>query len=414
MIFITGCWLKGVNMASIKRNYSKTTKKLMSVRLKVYKGVDENGKELPAHTKTIPIPDGLTQKQVDKFIKEQEYLFELLCKGGGADKSNIRFRDFAKEVMEIKKMAGLEISTLSRYEDMLTARIIPAFGHLKVIDITGPLLNDFYKKLAEPGANKKKTNIGLSAKTIREHHNLLSAIFTEAEKQKIISHNPARDATAPKTVKPEVNYYQPDEVEMLKTAFDKENINWKTLGYLMLTYGGRRGEFLGIKRSAIDFKNHILTISSCILYRREVGVYEKQYPKGEKIRVLPMSEEIEKLLTEYLQWFDNEKLMNDNWVDSDFIFTSQKGGMINPETVSSHLSRITEREQKNNPNFPHINSHAFRHTVASTMLANGVDVTTAADYIGDTPQTLMNNYAHVIDTAKQNAFALINNIVFSS
>lgn len=47
-------------------------------------------------------------------------------------------------------------------------------------------------------------------------------------------------------------------------------------------YGCRRGECLGLKREAIDFKNHQLTISSCVLYNNEYGVRYTIIIKGKE------------------------------------------------------------------------------------------------------------------------------------
>lgn len=92
----------------------------------------------------------------------------------------ILFRDFACEVMELKRVEGIELSTLDRYQDILDNRLIPYFGHMKVRDISGSRLNRFYREMLQPGQNKK-TGGSLSRKTVLEFHRLLSTIFTQAK-----------------------------------------------------------------------------------------------------------------------------------------------------------------------------------------------------------------------------------------
>ena len=54
---------------------------------------------------------------------------------------------------------------------------------------------------------------------------------------------------------------------------------------------------------------------------------------------------------------------------------------MNPDNITPYLNRMGDRLQRENPNFPHLNPHAFRHAVASILVANGTDiVTTAAFY----------------------------------
>ena len=50
---------------------------------------------------------------------------------------------------------------------------------------------------------------------------------------------------------------------------------------------------------------------------------------------------------------------------------------------------------------PHIHPHAFRHTAASTMIANGVDLVTAATELGHANATSTANiYAHQVARAR--------------
>ena len=55
-------------------------------------------------------------------------------------------------------------------------------------------------------------------------------------------------------------------------------------------------------------------------------------------------------------------------------------------------------------NLPHIHPHAFRHTAASMMIANGVDLVNAAAELGHaTASTTLNIYAHQVARARAEA-----------
>ena len=139
-------------------------------------------------------------------------------------------------------------------------------------------------------------------------------------------------------------------------------------------------------------------------YHPRKGVYEKPYPKNEKARYLPMTPTIEAILKEHLAWLDAEKeKWGDLWVDSDYIFTAEHGGPMNPDTITKYFGRMSKLRQKENPNFPHINPHAFRHTVASLLLNNGVDLISVADFVGDDPATIAKYYAHLVNAGKTRA-----------
>ena len=76
------------------------------------------------------------------------------------------------------------------------------------------------------------------------------------------------------------------------------------------------------------------------------------------------------------------------------------------ENIITHCLSITAwlRKFSEEQNLPHINPHAFRHTAASTMIANGVDIVTAANELGHANATTTANiYAHQIALAKAKA-----------
>ena len=65
---------------------------------------------------------------------------------------------------------------------------------------------------------------------------------------------------------------------------------------------------------------------------------------------------------------------------------------MSPDSITQWLSTFT---QKNG--LPHIHPHAFRHTAASNMIADGVDLVTTANELGHAgPTTTAKIYAHQI------------------
>ena len=72
---------------------------------------------------------------------------------------------------------------------------------------------------------------------------------------------------------------------------------------------------------------------------------------------------------------------------------------MHPDSLTDWLNKFSKSH-----NLPHINPHAFRHTAASTMIANGVDIVTTANELGHASATTTANiYAHQIAEAKAKA-----------
>ena len=69
---------------------------------------------------------------------------------------------------------------------------------------------------------------------------------------------------------------------------------------------------------------------------------------------------------------------------------------MHPDTWTQWLDKFSKRHS-----LPHINPHAFRHTAASTLIANGIDDVTASKFLGHaSPNTTRAYYAHLIEAAK--------------
>lgn len=180
-----------------------------------------------------------------------------------------------------------------------------------------------------------------------------------------------------------------------------------------MLYGIRRGECAGIKLSAVDLRGKTITICSCVMYDPKNGVYEKPYLKKRKPRQLPITPQMDEILRRYLKWRGEQpEWYGDLWQESGYLFTNEYGGPMNPDNITQYLNRMGDRLQKENPNFPHLNPYAFRHAVASILVANGTDIVTTAAFIGDKPATVSERYAHVIDSAKIRAGDTLSSVIF--
>ena len=70
---------------------------------------------------------------------------------------------------------------------------------------------------------------------------------------------------------------------------------------------------------------------------------------------------------------------------------------MHPDSVTNFLTKFSKRH-----GLPHINAHAFRHTMASILYFNGVDTISISKRLGHAqPSTTANIYAHVIEQADE-------------
>ncbi len=228
----------------------------------------------------------------------------------------------------------------------------------------------------------EKDNTPLSNKTILEHHRLISTILEQADKEMLIPFNPARKASPPKAEKTQANYFEIEDVERIRDALEQEPLKWKTLVHMLLITGARRAEILGLKWSTVDFKNNQIHICCDLLYSREIGIYEDSTKNTESDRFVNLPAETMDLLKEYKSWYDSQaKIYGDRWHDTGYLFFQEKSGNegkpMHPDSVNGWLDDFSARYE-----LPHINPHAFRHTMASILYFNGADSISISKRLG--------------------------------
>ena len=451
-------------MANIQERRNKDGK-LISYSIRVHRGRGADGKQLKPWTATFDVSPTWTEKSARKRAEAFAATFEKECREGVASDSRQKFAPYCDYVIDLKEKTGIKHSTIVRYKE-LTRRIYPAIGHMKLKDIRPDHLNSLYTQLAQPGAGsahaiakvelaallkeKHLTRQGLadmsgisikavyaavkgervsmeaaeaisealgdrrdklfsvdevartlSAKTIREYHRLIHTVLDQALKEGLVTVNVADRATPPKVEQRDVNYFQPEQVAAIREALEQEPIKWRALVHLLLITGARRGEILGLKWDKVDFNSNQVYICNNILYSADIGIYEDT-PKTERSkRYVSLPTETMQLLRQYRAWQNAERLrLGEYYQDKGFVFAQDTGGPMHPDSVTTWLTRFSKRH-----GLPHVNAHAFRHTMASMLYFNGVDSVSISKRLGHAQvSTTANIYAHVMEAAdKKNA-----------
>lgn len=456
-------------MATIEKLIGKTSS---TYRITVYSGFDTQGKRI-RHRQTYKPDPGMTPRQIEKAVQRAATDFERSIEQGFVLDNRQTFAEYAAYVLDLKERSGTKPKTLDRYRELM-GRINQAIGHMKLADIRPQHLNSFYKNLSEPGiretggiatakidlatwlkANKKsrasiaraagvaastvsaaargqpiqevkaeaiaqamEKRLGdvfnveydmepLSDKTVLAYHRLISIILAQAEKEMLVPYNAAAKATPPKAAKKAPNYFQPETISEILKALEAEPLKWQLITHLLLVTGCRCGEIMGLKWDKVDFKTNRLKIDRELIISKSKGVHEST-TKTNDIRYLTLPTETMVLLRKHKREQLRLQLANgDRWIDTGYVFTQDNGDHMNPDSVTGWLYGFSRRH-----GLPHINPHAFRHTVASVLLANGTDIVTVAAQLGHaSASTTENFYAHIIEDNKAKASECIADVL---
>lgn len=197
----------------------------------------------------------------------------------------------------------------------------------------------------------------------------------------------------------EADYFQPEEMEDILKALQKVPLKWKAMTYILIDTGCRRGELMGLQWNCVDLDKGIILIKQALLYTKEKGVFLGN-TKTSRPRAVCIAPETVAVLKQYkTEQLRNKILHADIWQDTGYVFTKDDGTAMHPDSITDWLNKFSEEYD-----LPHIHPHAFRHTAASTMISNGVDIVTTAAELGHaTATTTANIYAHQMAKARAEA-----------
>ena len=244
-------------------------------------------------------------------------------------------------------------SSHQTYRGYIDNHIKPNIGKIPLEKLTSLELQKFYKKLLTNGRvdrlESRHQAKGLSPKTVRNIHQIISSAMSLAKEQKLIVANPAEGCALPRLEHREMKTLPVEQLQSFLREAKESGVY--ELYYLELATGLRRGELLGLKWEDIDLERGDLRVRRQIA-RINGEVVEAPLKTKNAYRTLPLAEDTVSILLE-----QKEKVGGSPWV-----FPSPTGGPISPDSVLHMLHRVLKRA-----GLPRIRFHDLRHTFATLV-----------------------------------------------
>lgn len=412
------------------------------------------------HYKTWKPDKPMTARELNRELQRVATEFEQDLMSGFQADNKQTFAEYAAYCYTIREQRGDKPQTLARVRRQ-TARINEYIGQIPIQEIRPKHLTELYKKFSEPGACRWQVyalpavdfkalipegktcndfarscgvygnlirrlcknqpisrqnaaiiekNLGrkdlfsltgaekpLSPGTIRDYHAIIYTVLEQAYKEMIIKYNPAKRVTLPKKKRVrESKALQPEQLKAVLAALEGEPLPFRALITFFISTGCRRGEALALTWDKVDFVRREVLINQSMIYLPETGIQSGPTKTDNSRRVALPDETIDLLRKLWAEQAKNRLRLGDLWEDSDLVFPRWNGKPMNPGNVNLELTAFCDRH-----GLPHINPHLFRHSAASVLLSNGVDVLTVAGMLGHSDvSTTLDTYAHAIDEAR--------------
>jgi integrase len=329
---------------------------------------------------------------LEQYNLGDQYLHEGMSR---ADKernriADMRVEDYLAEWLESYK-GNITKSTYTSYKRYMDVHMIPFFKKtkIKVKEITGDEINEYYAYLRARG---------LKGTSCQRHHSLLHLAFKSAMKRRIIPTNPVDQADRPKSVQFIGNYYNAEEIKQLIDCTKDDPLHIVIV--IAAYYGLRRSEVIGLKWSAVDFVGKTISIKHKVLQDEDgVAGYDVMKTKS-SYRTLPLIPVVEQaLIAEREHQAEMKKAFGRGYCKKyeDYICVDAVGELIRPNYVSDHFPIVLRKNGLRKIRF-----HDLRHSCASLLLANGVQMKLIQEWLGHSDiGTTSNVYSHVDSESKK-------------
>jgi integrase len=286
-------------------------------------------------------------------------------------------------------------ATYNLYEMNIRLYLIPGLGNQKLTTLSVATVQRFLNQRLEKGDSVRKVQV------IRT---VLSAALTRAVREELISRNVARLVELPEWRPGTVRPWTADEGRRFLAACKPDPLYVAFV--LLLLYGLRRGEVLGLRWQDIDFEAGTIRVEQQLQQvggQMHLGPVKTQAGRR-KLPLLKLAREA--LETQVKTRARYRAAMGSAWPQTDLVFTTRTGRPVGPRNFVRSFRRICEDND-----IRLIKLHHVRHTVASLLKVLGVPARDAQIILGHSRLAVtLEIYTHTDDEAQLDALTRLHDL----
>jgi integrase len=281
---------------------------------------------------------------------------------------------------------------------LLEVQIAPHLGAILLQKLRMDAAETWHVTLKTSG---RKDGGALSTRTIRHAHRVLGKALKDAARLGLVVRNVLAEQSPPKVAETEMAIVRdvPGFIALIRG--DPMFVP----GMIALLTGMRLGEVLALAWNRINLDRGILEVRQAIVQTRK-GIKLGPPKTGAGRRDISMPD----LLVEVLRTYRKEqlelrmKLGAGKLPDDVLLFARPNGELPSQKRASQLWANLADRIRH-----PEITFHGLRHTHASQLIHEGVDIVTISKRLGHAkPDITLRTYAHLFKLDDNKAAAAIN------
>lgn len=285
-------------------------------------------------------------------------------------------------------------TTYAKYELMVRLYLRPGVGRHRLDRLSVATVQSFFNARLASGDSVAKVHI---------MRMVLGAALTRAMREELVSRNVARLATLPAAPVKDRRPCPADEARRFLEASRSDPLHPAFV--LMLVYGLRRGEVLGLSWQDVDFDEGLIRIR-----RQLVRVGGRLHLGPVKTRAGARELPLLGIAHEALVEQENRRVLGgcpNEWTCEDLVFTTVNGQPVEPRNLGRSFERIVQAAELRT-----IRLHDLRHTTASLLKKLGVPARDAMVILGHSRISVtLEIYTHVDEESRREAVGRIDHLL---
>jgi integrase len=319
------------------------------------------------------------------------------------------FAEFIPTWLKIYAEPNMSGETVLNSVNIINSRLIPSFGDTWIDQITTLQLAEWFSDL-----KNLRTGTELATNSKLNIYKAAKSIFAKAYEWKIISSDPMEGVERPtankkekKKMKDVKQSYSTSEVAELLLALYKLPDRWRLYFTGVMLGGFRRGEFLAVELTDLDYDSSMIFIEKQITVDKDGNKVESEVKTIESEGWVPMPKWYMDELKLYERQWKKEKMKCADWLGGgkQYVFHSGNGVMYYPSTPTRTWAEFLRKND-----LPHVKLHGLRHTAATLLRDHGADQRSIQKFLRHAKLETTNRYTHESETVNRAAIAPLESL----
>ncbi len=228
----------------------------------------------------------------------------------------------------------------------------------------------------EDDFNNKLADLMYELSSQNKSNNTLFLVYSIAQSYANFKNYKIKKVSKPSPEKKHITIITPDEFELLLAQ--EKDFKYRVLLKILYFAGLRVSEVVNLKINDVDVIEHKIIV---------------RQTKSKEDREVPIPTKLVKEIITYIQKYRKQPIKKEY---ENFLFISNKGYPLNRTAVWSHIQTLCKKAgiQKK------ITPHTFRHSFATYILKQGMDVKTVQTLLGHKSLETTAQYLHIVSMSE--------------